>query len=251
MIWLAVAAWAADCPQPTLPSQLEQRLEEAEGAYVELDERRFLALTDQLLIATPCLGEVLPVSTTARLHRALALRLFATRRDDALASLAAARTLAPQLGVDGFVADSHPLSMAWSQAPDEATSRVPLPKGVSLWFDGTEGGERPLERTTLLQVSTDDDMVTTTALLFPSDPLPAYPHVPPARRPLQIAAAGSALASVGAFALASVSARQFDQPGQSAAELEELQRRTNASVIASAALGAGALGALVASVRVR
>ncbi len=250
MIWLAVAAWAADCPHPTLPSQVEQRLDEAEGAYVELDERRFLALTDQLLVATPCLGEVLPVPTTARLHRAVALRLFATRRDDALASLAAARTLAPQLGVDGFVADSHPLAEAWRQAPVEATSRVPLPKGVSLWFDGTVGGERPDERTTLLQVSTDD-VVTTTALLFPSDPLPDYPHVPPARRPLQIAAAGSALAAIGAFTLASVSARQFDQPGYSASELEELQRRTNASVIASAALGAGALGALVASVRVR
>lgn len=250
MLLLLARALAADCPQPVEATTLAATLDDAEAAYLDLDEGAFLLATDRLLVSTPCLATPLGPDLAARVHRTVALRLYGNRRDDALASLAAARRADPALGMGGLVGDAHPLAQAWTEPSGSGGHRVARAREGALWFDGRPSRWRPEGEAVLFQ-QVAGDHAAGTALLFPSDPLPDYPRVPPARRPLHAVALGTALGSVGTFVLASAVASGFDAPGQSAEQLRATRARTNGLVVASGLLGATAVSTGAASLVVR
>ena len=110
-LWLTVAAAApADCVQSVDASTLLATVEAAESAYEDLDEDGFLEHMDKLALGLPCLVDVVDAPSAARIHRTLAVGLFATDRDRARAHVSAARAVAPDLGVKPLVSDQHPLA---------------------------------------------------------------------------------------------------------------------------------------------
>jgi hypothetical protein len=249
MIWLLGLALAGDdCPRSTPVSAIDELVSSAEHAYADLDEAAFFTHTDELLVRTPCLDDVPSEAQLARFHRVVALRLYGSRRADALAALATARHLQPDLGVAELVGPEHPLAASWASDPvPDATQRLRPGRGVVLHVDGSPARARPLQRATLLQVESSGQLQGTT-LLFPDDPLPPYPAASRLERPLQLGALGAAALAATSFGLATHWSNGLNDPGQSADQLRARQLRTNGAVVASGVLGAVAVGALVVSV---
>lgn len=242
--WVAsVAAGAPACP-PVHADELEATIERAEQAYAMLDEASFLQELDDLAVRTPCLAEPVPPALVARYHRAIALRLYGTRPEQALASVGAARAADPDLPLP-WVSPDHPLGQAWSQPPDATTERLPRPKHGALWLDGVSARRRPEARAALVQwfPETGD---ASSSLVFPDDPFPSYPHVSPARRGLVVGAFGAFAVAAGTWAGALVARSDFQQPDHELAELQRLRTTANGLTIGSGVLvlaGGGLLGA--------
>ncbi|MCA9488925.1 MAG: hypothetical protein KC621_03360 [Myxococcales bacterium] len=241
--WLASLAVAADCP-PAHADELAETLTRAERAYAELDEEAFVRELDELAIRTPCIAEPVTPTLAARYHRAIALRLYGTSPDRALAAVGAARLADPELSLP-WVTPEHPLGKAWATPPDLATDRLLRPRHGALWLDGAEVRGRPEVRSALVQWFPDEGEPTT-ALVFPDDPFPAYDHVSPLRQGLALGAVGAFAAAAGTWAGALVARGDFAQPDHDLSELQRLRTTANGLTIGSGVLllaGGGLLGA--------
>ncbi|MCB9686390.1 MAG: hypothetical protein H6738_14955 [Alphaproteobacteria bacterium] len=241
--WWSALALASECP-PAHADELEQTLGRAERAYADLDEETFLHELDELAVRTPCLAEPLSPTLVARYHRAIALRLYGTSPDRALASVGASRAADPTLTLP-WVAPDHPLGLAWAAAPDPATDRLPRPRHGVLWLDGEAVRARPESRAALVQWFPEGGEPTS-SLVFPDDPFPSYTHVSPLRQGLAVGAVGSFALAAGAWAGALVARGDFAQPDHDLTELQRLRTTANGLAIGSGVLvlaGGGLLGA--------
>jgi len=251
-LWLTVAAAApADCVQSVDASTLLATVEAAESAYEDLDEDGFLEHMDKLALGLPCLVDVVDAPSAARIHRTLAVGLFATDRDRARAHVSAARAVAPDLGVKPLVSDQHPLARAWELPPPQGVRPLPPPLGHVVYVDGVASRHLPDERAALLQVVASDDRVTSTHVVYPRQVVPDYPQARSWKTPLRIGALATGAVSVALYGVAAASAASFDAPDRDADQLRRLATTTNGSLVASGATATVALGLLSASFVVR
>jgi hypothetical protein len=223
------------------------RLEEAEGAWLDLDTARFRDRMNVLTgLVVPCLGDLVPPDLSARWHRVMALHLDGLGDDAGSdAALQRARALDPALPFDdAWVGADHHLRAAIAAPPEAEARKVPEPRAGSLAFDGTLTRERPVDEPTLLQWFDGSGVARTTAYLGPDDPLPAYDAVPRLRNTLLGSGAASLLASGVAIGLAYGSQAELfrlsEDPSLGADPLVAQRRRTD--LLAGAGYGLLGIG---------
>lgn len=248
-LWLAVA-WAAP-PEPgaTCPSggvaveQVDAWLAEAEEAFADLDIERFLARSDRVRAALPCVDRVLPSRVAARLHRSEGLRRFGERRVDSVRSFAAARALEPDYVFDPhLVPPGNPIlddyaAMDLSAADPE---RLPLPERGALYVDGVRTRHRARAWPAVVQLVEAGDAATLTAWVEHHQEVPSYPArstwTPPRRR-LALATGVVAASAGAAWVGAQLSHAAWDDLG-----LDHLRHRTNGFTVAAGVAGVAAAG---------
>ncbi len=221
-----------------------------------MDVQRFNTVMDTVAIAIPCIDTVVSASIASRYHVLQGLRLYATGEERrAVLAFAAARWSDPQASIPAsLVPEGHAIHELFASLPTDGAEmdRLPPPRGVRLYLDGSERAVRPRDWPTLFQVA---DVDVETVYLLPGEPTPVYPavHPPVAALPFihskpQLVFLGTgALAAVGAgvlYAIAGSSAQTFDEdhPSWDRADLEAQQARTNGWVTASGVAGGVAVG---------
>ena len=271
---LAYAALAADCEAPIPPSHLSSLLDEAERAFIDLDIDAFIARTDELRAAIPCLSAVPAPSLVARIHRTEGLRLFGERNVASVRAFAAARAIEPDYVFPPEVVPAGSPILADATAMDPSTGRseeLPAPAEGRLHIDGREGLQRPLAWPSLVQLVADDSTPIWSVYLPHDSQAPAYevrppqleavvPALPdplppetapvrsPLRLPLLVAAGGSALVSGVTYGAAWLTRARWANPETEDERLPTLRARTNTLAGTSVVTGltAVSLGAMLA-----
>lgn len=249
-------------------------LRAAEGAFAAAppDLTTFYAAAARAQRALGCAAEPLPKEQVADLYEVQAILSYVQKDPDAArAFLQGARQLGGGLPADILsntpkLADQDRLA---ASATPGAPVAVQAPAGVTLLVDGTPGLTRPAGRPYLLQVVWDDGKVHWTGLM-PADQTPDLARLapPPPPPPLVVcpvceatpcptpevvraepppawltaSALGTTVAAAGLYGLGVGTMHRFYDPETPAAELEGLQRRSEALTWASAGMGALALG---------
>lgn len=253
------------CPEPVSLAAVAGELDRAEAAFLAADVEGFHGGVDRAVLSLPCLGEVLAPAVAARLHRARGLDQYV--RGDAVSarsSFAAARAVAPELGLSSLLPEGHEALVLFAEADSAgATVRLDPPAEGSLWFDGTSSLDRPADRPTVVQVVARTGALSATRYALPGDPVPAYPvavvvptdppGAPERRRGgraawLVVSGVGAATSAV-LYGMASASAAEFEGPAPAAwgpADLAVQRDRTNRLVAGSAAAGGVAVVGAVA-----
>lgn len=177
-LWLPSAVHAA-CPMATTLEILDGSLTEAVTAYKALDLDSFTLAMDSAALILPCLGEPLNPEVAAHYHRMKGLAAVIGRNnDDAALSFTAARAADPNYAwPEDLVPPGHIIRSTYGGAdPSKTKFTVPAPpEAGALWFDGAPGDKRPTTRPTVFQWVDGEGKVQATALLAPTDELPAYP----------------------------------------------------------------------------
>jgi len=260
VVWLLGVAIAQDCaPQPV--AALDQALASAEAAFASADLPSFREAQAEAERVASCLGAPATVALSARMHRMEGLAAFfaedATRSAQAFGS---ARRLEPEFRFDSaLVPPGNPLlEVYFLQDPHGVPAEpLPAPADGELLLDGRVGEARPKAGPTLFQHQAGDQ-IAVSSYLWPIDPVPAYPlpAAPvvaprrPARVPLAIAAAASAVLGAGLYGVnRSVHAR-YDS-ATSTSDLDRLRGLNNGLVVGSGVALASGLGLGVAAVAVR
>ena len=92
LLWSA-SARAANCPETYTIEQLNAMLDSAESAYRNLDDG-YPAIAQKVVDALPCMADLVPRETAARLHREVGLQqMMAKQEPKAQQAFAAARTI--------------------------------------------------------------------------------------------------------------------------------------------------------------
>ena len=246
---LALTLWAtaeagSRCIAEFPPEALEERLERAEAAMAALDVDTFLAAVQEGWIMVPCLDEPLTVPQAAHLHRVEGLRRWVdeeTERADQ--ALRAARSLDPlYVFPDELLDPGHELRTSFeAMSPALVTERVDRPREGTLYFDGLEGTERPVEAATLWQLELPSGAVQS-SYLFPGEPGPDYDAVSRRKRLLWGTTAGLAAGALASYGTSAAASQAFwaDDPAYASADLDAKRALANASFGVSLALGIGA-----------
>lgn len=247
-VWLTVAdAGAADCPKPVAPADWAAHLDAAERAFSSLDEVSFDRTMEEAGLDLACLSAPLSPEQAARYHRLVGLRLY-VRDDEASASLAfaAARAVEP-MGVlpSALLPPGHEARQLADRARTAGeVESVLAPKDGALWFDGTQGTERPIDRPTIVQLQLADELAVS-RYLAPGDALPPYSPAllasPRVKRRIALGVGlGLGVSSAVLYGVAAGSAARLEGPldGYSREDATALARRTNGLVAASAVSGA-------------
>lgn len=269
-LWLALSARAADCPDgPIAPTRLATILDEAEAAFVDLEIPSFIALTDQVRAAVPCLGGAAEPGLVARIHRAEGLRLFGERNVDAVRAFAAARTLEPDFVFPSeVVPPGSPILDDYSAMDLDAGEPETLPEplvGLVL-VDGRPTRERSQTWPALVQLLPAAGAAPEASIYLRHDePPPFYPSVPipvseppddalagtmpvplgppiRPRMPLLVATGTSAVLGSVLYGAAWATRSTYLDPETPDTKLPQLRARTNGFTVASAASGAALLG---------
>jgi hypothetical protein len=248
------------CAAPVEPAAVATWLDEAETAFAELDIGTFIARTDAVRAALPCLAAVPPPALVARVHRLEGLRLFGERNVDSVRAFAAARSLAPEYEFPpALVPAGSPILDDW-RAMDLAAGapeQLPEPVEATLFVDGRPSRTRQQNWPALVQlVPAGASAPTWTVYLRHHQDPPAYeavaPPLPPpvkleevplrppprgARAPLLLAFGASAVTTGATYGAAWVTREQWADPDTPDDRLPELRARTNALTTTSAAAG--------------
>ncbi len=245
------SARAFDCLTPSDLEDLSERLAQADGALAASDVAAFRASLQGAALLLPCLAEPMRPEVAAEYHRLEGIFHFVQGdREAALQSLAAARRLAPESGLEGapFAAE-HPLALTWATLPSTAprTRRAAPPREGALLFDGQEAGPYPSRQATMAQLVTDDGAVVWTARVLPGRELPSYEwSLAPERRAWTATAAAGVLTG-SLYGSAWVTRYRYVHavPGLPEATHDRLEITNHALVYASAGavLGTSALAA--------
>jgi len=229
---------------------VESALSELEAAYG--DDSGWVEATDGFRRALECADQQVTAVQAARIHRAQGLIYFTDGvRDRTTLSFSTARTLsgAPEFELPGIeLPDQHPLRELWRAAPTaDETDTAPHAVGGTLWFDGANTAQRPTQRATFVQYLPEEDGVASSAYLLPGDPLPHYPRVHPARRPLLFVAGGGLAVAGGLYALAYSSYQAHSEtapgdPGREDLRVKTNRRQTAAVAVAAVSAGTGVVG---------
>jgi hypothetical protein len=203
LLLAAPFAHAADCPTAVKAAALQAELDAAEAAFGRADIDAFVASVGDARGAIECLGDRVPTSMAAQLHRIEGLAMFVEdAADRSELAFAAARRLEPSYRFPTSIVPAGNPVLEQYQARDTASKMEPLPaplEGEAL-LDGRSSLERPTELPALIQVLADGSP-TTTRYLWPGDALP-YEAAPtsggsgPSPRTL-VLAGGSAVAAIG------------------------------------------------------
>lgn len=263
MVWALIvgvsAAWGVECAERSTVASLQAAIQQAEGAYAQLDLPGFEGAVEGARAAVPCLEEVVPPSTVAALHRAEGLSAFvASDLDRSRRAFGAARRVQPSYRFPReMVPEDNPVLDAYAafDVNTATTVTVASPASGTLRIDGQPTRERQADVPVLLQWLEVDGAVGLSAYLWPGDPLPAYPlpitqveddapSTPKLRQRLLIGAGAGVLATGGLYA-ANVAVHQaYVDPQTPTPRLDGLRRTNNALVVASGVslgltLGAG------------
>lgn len=252
---------------------LAAKVDAAELAYATFEVERFSTSMDEAALMLPCLTAPVTPAVSAHYLRMLGMQYVIARSGPrADEAFAAARALDPTYTFpESLVPVGHPIRTHYVAIDPASLHGAPIApaRTGSLLFNGAPisklGPERP-GWPALTQVMDDSATVTTTALVFPADSLPAYDAAPvavistsdAARRPSHASrplAIGGAVAAVGAgvlYAVATGAAASFRSdydPNDSEEAMLDRRDRVNGLVIASAGVGvlavAGGVGAVL------
>lgn len=178
LLFWSSSAFAANCPAPVSIESLGQLLTDAEDAYKRMDDA-FPEVAQKVVDALPCMEDIIPTDTAARLHRELGLQeLFAQRKDRAQQAFAASRTIQTYyVFPEDFIPPEHPARVAFEALSTESTATIPLPspKEGGIRLDGEINLNRPTSWPTLFQQVDPTGKVVQTAYLWPEDAPPPYP----------------------------------------------------------------------------
>jgi hypothetical protein len=254
MIALLMTAALADCPTKPERTTLEltSSLEAAETSYQNADVDGFLAAAGSMDAVIPCIGEVIPRSLVARVHRTFGMRAFVSRNNEqASKAFSGARNIEPMFAFPPeMVPTQHPMAKLYAEADDTGTtSPIERPAQGSFLFDGRRTLDRPYTRVSLLQ-QVEDDEVLGTWYLWPKDPMPDYAVWTPdtakaskgfgVSKVLLIGAGAAAVIAGGTYAAAGANRSTYlDAPVE---HKDALRSRTNALVVTSAGVGVVAAG---------
>lgn len=277
----ALASPPPGCVAGTRPLDIAASVTAAESAYADLDAEGFARFTVHAREQLRCLETPLPPGDIAALHRLGALEAWLDGDEQAtLAALAASRMADPTQTLPSRLAPAdHPLRALYERAGGTGESpprTVPVPPDTTLYVDGALQPV-PADRPALLQLRGPDEQILRTAWVPAGAPTPDWPGLtstptrppeveasqpvaqlpaaalePPLRRPWLVAAGAGAAVSGGLYLVAWRSSLAFDDPSNpevsSRADLEALQRRSNALAWTSLGLGAASLGLGVTTV---
>jgi hypothetical protein len=246
----------ATCPAPISPSEFARQLVVAESAYEADELAQFSAAYADARALVPCLDAAVSPAVASAWHRVAALAAFTANDESAaVAELRAVLALDPAWEISAAIAPpGNPNRQAYDAAKlagPGASRNVRLRRGVTVVVDGSEASSNPSERPYILQILDVDRAVQSSALQPAGTGLPAHALEPAKRPALVIGAAGATVAAAGTYALALAFRASFDDPATPYSELDGLESTTNAAVIASAGLGAVAVGLGISAVVVK
>lgn len=197
LLWTA-SAQAANCPETVAIEQLNGMLDEAEAAYRNLDDN-YPALAKKVVDALPCMGDLIPRETAARLHREVGLQEQMAKQDTkAQQAFAAARTIQSYYTFpEDLVPPNHPARTAYEALSIDSpqVTTLPSPQGGSIRLDGDISLNRPKGWPVLFQLVDLTGKVLDTEYLWPESPTPSYPVQ--SKKQAAAGAGASPLAPVG------------------------------------------------------
>jgi hypothetical protein len=246
---LAGAGWGAEppaCPDGRVTAQaVDGWLAEAEEAFADLDIDGFLARSDRVRAALPCIDRVVPTRVAARLHRTEGLRRFGERQVDSVRAFAAARALEPDYTFDPrVVPPGNPILEDYAAMDLTAADPedLPEPRRGTLYVDGLRTRERAQAWPAVVQVARPGRQAVLTALVEHHQPVPSYPTESSRRGAttvaLGLATGAAAITSGAALTAAWLSYDAWSDPAETHPDrLDALRNRTNTM---SAASGVGA-----------
>jgi hypothetical protein len=257
---------AADpCAERYPTARLDEKLDEGERAFADLDDETFLRAVDEAALINRCLDGLISPALAARLHWLNGIQLY-LRNDHqrSAASLSGARGLETAWALpESVLPKDHELRAIFDAQPAAAqVEQAPEPAQGQLYFDGRASMARPIDRATVFQLVLADQQVETTAYVFPGDGLPAYATrrrnpdrssagtaAPRERRrlanPWLLTGAGlSAGGAVGSWLVARKAESDFKtyDPDFTLDDLDRLQGRANAGGATATGLGVAAVG---------
>ncbi len=284
-----VAAHATTCAVPVPVAPFAAKVDAAETAYATFEVDTFSSSMDEAALMLPCLNAVVPADVSAHYLRMLGLQYFIghdTMKADAV--FAAARSAdGAYVFPDTLLPQGHPIRTHYA-AIDLASlhsAAIGAPRAGAVYFNGVsavEGGsgtetkrlnanappivaQRPAWPA-IVQVVDANLAVTASALVFPTDALPAYDALPlpisvsnavAVRKPLNPKvplAIGTGVALIGsaAFYTRALSDAADFRSYHATDTLDQLtarQQKTNTMVYASLTVGllavAGGVGTVV------
>ncbi|MEQ1507347.1 MAG: hypothetical protein ABMB14_34280 [Myxococcota bacterium] len=179
--WWFAAHASEPCSIRVDAERIDAALERIEASWAALDDLEFVRGVDELHLLLPCVTEVVPPGTAARIHRAYALESWVRGATaDGVVALAAARQIEP-----GWPEPPgwFPEALAAAAAEPPGASRAVPPRDGGLVFDGTPDARRP-ERPSFVQWVGGDGDVRASWYVRPDEPLPDYDPAYKSRRNL-------------------------------------------------------------------
>ena len=248
-------AWALDCPQQLTREDLVAKVDEAEGAWANLETEQFRDRMNELNgLLVPCIGDRIPPDAAARVHRLMSLQQLELG-DEAAAAAAwlAAPRIDPSIVLpDSWLPSTHPLRSVEPLKPK--IHRVAEPRDGALAFDGTPGLGRPIGVPTLFQRFDAAGVAQLTRYVGADEPLPEYRGVPKIRRRLVGGAVGLGVAGLATWTGSWVGYRSLlaaaRDPAVSAADLDRRRANVNMTYAVGAGFLGGAIGVGVGAVAV-
>ena len=250
---------------PSTSTALTLRVDEAMGAMEQLDQAAFVTAETALLADLTCIGETVPRSLAAGIHRVVGIGLYLQHdTDGAGRAFAAARTIEPAWRFPSSIAPAgHPLLTAWEARPVAALASLPLPAPArgDVLLDGRSARSRAAELPVIFQRTGEDGSIAQTLYLGPMDPVPSYEaaaspaisSTTPVKSkhtsvPVAAVAGAAAAAAIGTYAIAGVYAGDYRDNEHTDAELDGLRSKANAFSLTAAGIGGVALGLGVTAV---
>ena len=258
VVWMGLASSLAahgQCESSVSTTAVESVLTEATTALASLDVGVFKQKVDEAEAQLRCVDEAVSPQLAAELHRLVGIRAFGNRDPIAERAFAAARYIEPNYEFSqSLIPERNPVRIEYDRAPwhDRATTGIERPASGALYVDGTPSTERPISWPAVIQWVDDSEDVRFTDYLLPGQPLPEYPlwvaPVTPDRKPPTVLVVSSVAAGLASGVLYGVAlgqeARYKDVVNQPVPDkqLDDLRRKTNTLVLASAISGTAAIG---------
>jgi len=251
-------ASAVECPEPVAQEVLEAEIEAAEQAYMNLDDIGFMDHVNLIAgLQLPCVGESIRRPVISKVHRLMAIHLYALGNDeDAMKGMEAARHAFDHPIDDMLLPPDHDLRVRYEATTEPAElTLVPEPRVGSLSFDGTTGRERADGLPVVVQFFDSVGMAQQTLYLGPRESLPTYSAIPRKRNRLLACTGGASLLSASTLGLGwAMRTKLYNKaadPTTSADNLDGLRGATNimsftsgltAGVAIGCGIGAGVMG---------
>lgn len=249
--FLATTAHGFECGAPVRLDELASALEQAEAAYIDLDEVGFRDKVNELAgILLPCAKDAFPPTLASRHHRLMALHLLMVGDEPgALSAIEAAKIGDPEfMFPDDLLPPTHPLRAHYeAYVPHPKTRNVPEPRVGSIAFDGQHTRRRSKIHPTVAQLFDEQGLAQSTTYLGARETLPPYRAIPRRRNTLILGGASALVVSATMYGLAwaqrgDLFSSASDQ-ALTAKHLDSKRARTNGLTLASGAFLGIAIGA--------
>jgi hypothetical protein len=252
---LSPVAVAGDCPSSNTPQQIGERLKTAQHAFGELDIDSFSFAMEEVSLMLPCLGAVPEPGLAAQVHRMVGVKLYADGRvGPARSSLLAGKALQPDyVFPDDLFPEGYALLDEWQElsATQTAVKRAPVPRGATVYFDGAQTRDRPIDRATLFQRMDAEGVMRNSVYLQPTDVLPSYAAIPRQRNRILMATAAAGVGAAVSYGLAMTARNAFFEEGgkRGRKDLNDLRTQANRGFVSAGVFSTLAIsGGIVAVV---